>query len=90
MHSSSMRATLRPALPTRPAAGGAAKRPAARGANSAVRAQVNGDEEKKTFSPLMPLQQGVAALLAGLFGTAAAPVDAAALSGSTYSKVSRS
>ena len=93
MHSSSMRATLRPALPARPAAGGAAaRRPAARGANSAVvRARAHGDddEERKTTlcSPSF-LQRGVAALLAGLFVTAAAPVDAAALSGSAYSKVS--
>lgn len=89
MHS--MRATLRPALPARPAAaaGGAAKRsPAARGA---VRAQANGDDEEKLSPLMMPkLQQGVAAALAGLFMTAvAAPVDAAALSGSAYSKVSR-
>lgn len=86
-----MRATLRQALPARPAAagGGAAKRsPAARGA---ARAQANGGDEEKLSPLMMPrLQQGVAALLAGLFVTAvAAPVDAAALSGSAYSKVSR-
>ena len=71
-----MRASLRPALPARPAAGGAAKRPAAR---VVVRARAMiGDEEKQ--SPSMALRQGVAALLAGLFVTAAAPFDAEALS----------
>ena len=37
-----------------------------------------GDEEKQ--SPSMALRQGVAALLAGLFVTAAAPFEAEALS----------
>lgn len=84
-----MRATLRPALPARPAAAGGAAAKRSPAARSVVRAQANGDDEEKKFSPLMPLQQGVAALLAGLFVTASAPVDAAALSGSAYSKVSR-
>lgn len=77
--------TIRPALSAR--AGMA--RPAAR-ANfvTPLRARSIDDEEKKAlpFAPMI-LQQGFAALLAGLFVTVAAPVDAAALSGSAYSKV---
>ena len=43
-----------------------------------------GDEEKQ--SPSMALRQGVAALRAGLFVTAAAPFDAEALSGRDQKK----